>query len=60
MNHRIFLAASAILSLSAEASSVSGETLIWVATPGALTGAIPIYLGAKKGIFNRSSILTCR
>ena len=27
--------------------------MIRVATPGALTGAIPIYLGAKKGIFNK-------
>lgn len=31
--------------------AASGETLIRVATPGALTGAIPVYLGAKKGIF---------
>ena len=27
------------------------QTLLRVATPGALTGALPIYLGAKKGIF---------
>src|SRR3989442_5244662 len=32
---------------------ISTQTLIRVATPGALTGAIPIYLGAKKGIFNK-------
>ena len=31
--------------------TASGETLLRVATPGALTGALPIYLGAKKGIF---------
>src|SRR5262249_23595815 len=32
---------------------VSGETLLRVATPGALTGALPIYLGAKKGTFSK-------
>ena len=34
-------------------STLEAQTLIRVATPGALTGAIPIYLGAKKGIFNK-------
>jgi ABC-type nitrate/sulfonate/bicarbonate transport system substrate-binding protein len=32
---------------------VAAQTLLRVATPGALTGALPIYLGAKKGIFNK-------
>ena len=32
---------------------LAAQTLLRVATPGALTGALPIYLGAKKGIFNR-------
>ena len=32
---------------------VSGETLLRIATPGALTGALPIYLGGKKGIFSK-------
>src|SRR5512135_2046311 len=29
------------------------QTLLRVATPGALTGALPIYLGEKKGIFGK-------
>jgi len=32
---------------------VFGETLLRIATPGALTGALPIYLGGKKGIFSK-------
>ena len=32
---------------------VSGETLLRIATPGALTGALPIYLGGKKNIFSK-------
>jgi len=32
---------------------LSGETLLRIATPGALTGALPIYLGGKKGIFSK-------
>src|SRR5258706_16122872 len=34
-------------------AAAAGETLLRVATPGALTGAIPVYLGAKKGIFGK-------
>jgi ABC-type nitrate/sulfonate/bicarbonate transport system substrate-binding protein len=30
---------------------IAAQTLLRVATPGALTGALPIYLGAKKGVF---------
>src|SRR3972149_1928445 len=30
---------------------LAAQTLLRVATPGALTGALPIYLGAKKGVF---------
>ena len=33
------------------ASPLAAQTLLRVATPGALTGALPIYLGAKKGVF---------
>jgi len=29
------------------------QTLLRVATPGALTGALPLYLGAKKGVFQK-------
>jgi len=32
---------------------VRAETLLRVATPGALTGALPVYLGSKKGIFSK-------
>ena len=39
--------------LLAGATHVSAQTLLRVATPAALTGALPIYLGAKKGIFNK-------
>jgi NitT/TauT family transport system substrate-binding protein len=35
------------------AASVAAQTLLRVATPGALTGALPIYLGAKKGVFQK-------
>ena len=43
----------AALLFSPPAATAIGDTLIRVATPGALTGAIPVYLGAKKGIFNK-------
>src|SRR5215467_13205903 len=48
----------AILILLALSSSVflpvaAAETLLRIATPGALTGALPIYLGGKKGIFSK-------
>ncbi len=32
---------------------LGAETLLRAATPGALTGALPIYLGAKKGLFSK-------
>lgn len=35
------------------AAPAAGQTLLRVATPGALTGALPIYLGAKSGIFQK-------
>lgn len=31
----------------------AAQTLLRVATPGALTGALPIYLGAKKSVFSK-------
>ncbi len=46
-------AAIVILSISFFPAPGPGETLLRVATPGALTGALPIYLGAKSGIFQR-------
>lgn len=41
--------------LLAAAAGQGGEaqTLLRVATPGALTGALPIYLGGKKGVFTK-------
>jgi ABC-type nitrate/sulfonate/bicarbonate transport system substrate-binding protein len=54
MSKRCFLrfTITALLSLSFVRSTVA-QTLLRVATPGALTGALPIYLGAKKGIFSK-------
>jgi ABC-type nitrate/sulfonate/bicarbonate transport system substrate-binding protein len=43
---------TALLSLSV-VRSTGAQTLLRVATPGALTGALPIYLGAKKGVFSK-------
>jgi len=37
----------------AAASPADAQTLLRVATPGALTGALPIYLGEKKGVFGK-------
>jgi len=55
MKRSLIFAVLAILSM-ASAALVSAETLIRVATPGALTGAIPIYLGEKKGIFGKHGL----
>lgn len=54
MSKRCFLrfTITALLSLSFVRSTVA-QTLLRFATPGALTGALPIYLGAKKGIFSK-------
>lgn len=46
-----FLISISLLIISA--APLAAQTLLRVATPGALTGALPIYLGAKKGIFNK-------
>ena len=53
MNPWIRIVALAILSLWVHAIPASAQTLLRVATPGSVTGAIPIYLGAKKGIFQK-------
>ena len=42
-----------ILSISFYTAPAVSQTLLRVATPGALTGALPIYLGAKSGIFQK-------
>ena len=51
MDQWIKIVAVVILSLSVHVIPASAQTLIRVATPGAVTGAIPIFLGVKKGIF---------
>jgi NitT/TauT family transport system substrate-binding protein len=42
-----------ILSVGFCTAPAVSETLLRVATPGALTGALPVYLGAKSGIFQK-------
>ncbi len=42
-----------ILSMGFYTAPAASQTLLRVATPGALTGALPIYLGAKSGIFQK-------
>jgi ABC-type nitrate/sulfonate/bicarbonate transport system substrate-binding protein len=42
-----------IAALLAPTLPAKAQTLLRVATPGALTGALPIYLGAKRGIFSK-------
>lgn len=56
MNQRIKIVSLVVLSLLGCVIPVSAQTLIRVATPGALTGALPIYLGAKKGIFHKHGL----
>jgi ABC-type nitrate/sulfonate/bicarbonate transport system substrate-binding protein len=34
----------------------AAQTLVRVATPGALTGALPIYLGSRKGVFQKHGL----
>ena len=43
----------ALLLCACAAQPAAAQTLLRVATPGALTGALPIYLGAKRGVFQR-------
>lgn len=56
MHRWIGIAALAILLVWTHAAPASAETLVRVATPGALTGALPIYLGAKRGIFQKHGL----
>ena len=50
---RVLLLVTAVLFPLFSVQSVDSQTLLRVATPGALTGALPIYLGAKKGVFSK-------
>jgi ABC-type nitrate/sulfonate/bicarbonate transport system substrate-binding protein len=56
MTKWIGIVAAALLVLSARPGPVAAETLIRVGTPGAVTGAIPIFLGVKKGIFAKRGL----
>ena len=50
---RSLIVASVSALLLAAPFPAAAQTLLRVATPGALTGALPIYLGEKKGIFGK-------
>ena len=56
MRHRHLLIALGVILWFATARAAPAETLLRVATPGALTGALPIYLGAKKGVFSKHGL----
>ena len=53
MRRRILTIFAIISFLSLMNHIAAAQTLLRVATPGALTGALPIYLGAKRGVFAR-------
>jgi hypothetical protein len=54
MKHSYRLLVLAIIVVTKFASQIAcAETLLRIATPGALTGALPIYLGGKKGVFSK-------
>jgi ABC-type nitrate/sulfonate/bicarbonate transport system substrate-binding protein len=52
MQHRLWIF-TIIIELLLVDVPARAQTLLRVATPGALTGALPIYLGAKKGVFSK-------
>ena len=49
----MFVLAFLVITAFASSRFASAETLLRIATPGALTGALPIYLGGKKGVFSK-------
>jgi ABC-type nitrate/sulfonate/bicarbonate transport system substrate-binding protein len=53
MQHRRAIFTIVLLLPLLSPSLGAAQTLLRVATPGALTGALPIYLGAKKGVFSK-------
>jgi ABC-type nitrate/sulfonate/bicarbonate transport system substrate-binding protein len=53
MQHRCWIFTIVIFVLLLGAGPGVAQTLLRIATPGALTGALPIYLGAKKGVFSK-------
>jgi hypothetical protein len=52
-NRRLFFLVVLLIAAFVPALPTGAQTLLRVATPGALTGALPIYLGAKKGVFSK-------
>ena len=52
-NRRLFFLVALLIAAFVPALPTGAQTLLRVATPGALTGALPIYLGAKKGVFSK-------
>ncbi len=56
MRSSIRLVALALALVCARAIPASAQTLIRVATPGAVTGAMPIFVGIKKGIFQKHGL----
>jgi ABC-type nitrate/sulfonate/bicarbonate transport system substrate-binding protein len=53
MQHRRAIFTIVLLLSLLSPSWGAAQTLLRVATPGALTGSLPIYLGAKKGVFSK-------
>lgn len=51
-NRRLFFLV-VLLIAALPALPTGAQTLLRIATPGALTGALPIYLGAQKGVFSK-------
>ena len=50
---RLFVFVFVVVTGFASSQLACAETLLRVATPGALTGALPIYLGGKSGVFSK-------
>ena len=54
---RLFVFVFVIVTGFASSQLACAETLLRIATPGALTGALPIYLGGKKGVFGKYGLV---
>jgi hypothetical protein len=50
---KLFFVFAILIAAFVAVPPAGAETLLRVATPGALTGALLIYLGAKKGVFSK-------
>jgi ABC-type nitrate/sulfonate/bicarbonate transport system substrate-binding protein len=56
MSKTIGIVVAVMLALPIGHVFAAGETLVRVGTPGAVTGAMPIFVGIKKGIFARRGL----